>query len=120
MVFYFHTFSLSASSALVASSSNNIFGCRTIARAIATRCFWPPESWDPFLPQFVSNLDAVFLLDPRDFCTKFDNPNDIFNGELYRILKSGNLGIGEHSSFQLLDKKYYLPWPLKFILKWEV
>ena len=48
------TFSLSESSAEVASSSNSIFGFRSSARAIATRCFWPPESWPPLAPTFVS------------------------------------------------------------------
>ena len=36
------TFSLSASSALVASSSSRIFGFLINARAIAIRCFCPP------------------------------------------------------------------------------
>mmetsp|Transcript_57052 Transcript_57052/g.146846 ORF Transcript_57052/g.146846 Transcript_57052/m.146846 type:complete len:139 (-) Transcript_57052:455-871(-) len=35
--------SFSLSSALVASSSSRTFGSRMMARAIATRCFWPPE-----------------------------------------------------------------------------
>ena len=48
------TFSLSESSADVASSSNSIFGFRSSARAIATRCFWPPESWPPLAPTYVS------------------------------------------------------------------
>mmetsp|Transcript_36332 Transcript_36332/g.85249 ORF Transcript_36332/g.85249 Transcript_36332/m.85249 type:complete len:200 (+) Transcript_36332:1669-2268(+) len=38
------TFSLSLSRALVASSSRSIFGLRMIARAIAMRCFCPPDS----------------------------------------------------------------------------
>mmetsp|Transcript_21830 Transcript_21830/g.55451 ORF Transcript_21830/g.55451 Transcript_21830/m.55451 type:complete len:88 (-) Transcript_21830:1835-2098(-) len=42
--------SLSASKALVASSSNSTLGCRTKARAMATRCFWPPESCTPRSP----------------------------------------------------------------------
>ena len=34
-----------ASSAPSGSSSSSTGGCRTIARASATRCCWPPESW---------------------------------------------------------------------------
>ena len=33
------------SSALVASSQRMIFGLVARARAMATRCCWPPESW---------------------------------------------------------------------------
>ena len=39
-----HTFSLSVSNADVASSSNSIFGFLTRARAMAIRCFCPPDS----------------------------------------------------------------------------
>src|SRR5699024_5493951 len=35
----------SGSSALVGSSNSSTFGSRARARAIATRCCWPPESW---------------------------------------------------------------------------
>mmetsp|Transcript_40110 Transcript_40110/g.79316 ORF Transcript_40110/g.79316 Transcript_40110/m.79316 type:complete len:108 (+) Transcript_40110:79-402(+) len=35
--------SFSLSSALVASSNRSTFGLRITARAIAMRCFWPPE-----------------------------------------------------------------------------
>mmetsp|Transcript_36210 Transcript_36210/g.111026 ORF Transcript_36210/g.111026 Transcript_36210/m.111026 type:complete len:87 (-) Transcript_36210:1241-1501(-) len=42
--------SLSLSSADVASSSSSTAGLRTMARAIATRCFWPPESMPPPCP----------------------------------------------------------------------
>ena len=38
------TFSLSVSRAEVASSNNSIFGSLTRARAIATRCFCPPDN----------------------------------------------------------------------------
>mmetsp|Transcript_6928 Transcript_6928/g.19451 ORF Transcript_6928/g.19451 Transcript_6928/m.19451 type:complete len:122 (+) Transcript_6928:112-477(+) len=37
------TCSFSASSALVASSSSRTRGSRITARAMATRCFWPPD-----------------------------------------------------------------------------
>jgi len=47
------THSDSASSALVASSRSNIAGLLMMARAMATRCFWPPESWTPRSPTFV-------------------------------------------------------------------
>ena len=40
--------------ALVASSSISIFGSRSSARAIAMRCFCPPESWTPRSPTSVS------------------------------------------------------------------
>lgn len=48
------TFSLSVSSAEVASSSRSILGSRMIALAIAMRCFWPRESWEPWEPTLVS------------------------------------------------------------------
>mmetsp|Transcript_34964 Transcript_34964/g.73752 ORF Transcript_34964/g.73752 Transcript_34964/m.73752 type:complete len:132 (+) Transcript_34964:188-583(+) len=41
------SFWLSLSNAAVASSSTRIFGSRIIARAIAIRCFWPPDSKPP-------------------------------------------------------------------------
>ncbi len=48
------TFSDSVSSAEVASSSRRIAGFLTRALAMATRCFWPPESWAPLSPTLVS------------------------------------------------------------------
>mmetsp|Transcript_83665 Transcript_83665/g.167577 ORF Transcript_83665/g.167577 Transcript_83665/m.167577 type:complete len:99 (+) Transcript_83665:2134-2430(+) len=48
------TFSEFASSALVASSKIRIEGSRTTARAIAIRCFCPPDNWTPFSPTSVS------------------------------------------------------------------
>mmetsp|Transcript_52270 Transcript_52270/g.138836 ORF Transcript_52270/g.138836 Transcript_52270/m.138836 type:complete len:104 (-) Transcript_52270:644-955(-) len=45
--------SLSLSSADVASSSSSTDGLRTIARAIATRCFCPPDSLPPRIPTSV-------------------------------------------------------------------
>ena len=48
-----HTFSLSVSRADVASSSNNILGSLTRARAMATRCFCPPDKWPPLGPTLV-------------------------------------------------------------------
>jgi hypothetical protein len=44
---------LPESSADVASSSKRTFGSRRRARAMATRCFWPPERSAPLLPQMV-------------------------------------------------------------------
>lgn len=44
------TASLSASKAEVASSSNSTVGLRTRARAIAIRCFWPPDRATPLSP----------------------------------------------------------------------
>jgi hypothetical protein len=45
--------SVVGSSAEVASSSRRIAGSRTIARAIATRWRWPPESRPPRSPTIV-------------------------------------------------------------------
>jgi len=47
------TFSLSLSRAEVASSSNSILGSLTKARAMAIRCFCPPDNWVPCTPTFV-------------------------------------------------------------------
>mmetsp|Transcript_13148 Transcript_13148/g.30303 ORF Transcript_13148/g.30303 Transcript_13148/m.30303 type:complete len:124 (-) Transcript_13148:979-1350(-) len=47
-------FSADESSAEVASSSSRTSGFFTIALAIATRCFCPPESCEPPCPTFVS------------------------------------------------------------------
>jgi len=44
---------LRSSKALVASSRINIFGLQIKALAIATRCFWPPDS---LLPRSPHNL----------------------------------------------------------------
>mmetsp|Transcript_70265 Transcript_70265/g.117893 ORF Transcript_70265/g.117893 Transcript_70265/m.117893 type:complete len:158 (-) Transcript_70265:1274-1747(-) len=46
--------SLLRSRALVASSRRRIFGFLMMARAMATRCFWPPLSCDPPSPTCVS------------------------------------------------------------------
>jgi len=48
------TFSDLESSADVASSRIKARGSRISARAMATRCFWPPESWMPLSPTCVS------------------------------------------------------------------
>mmetsp|Transcript_70293 Transcript_70293/g.162536 ORF Transcript_70293/g.162536 Transcript_70293/m.162536 type:complete len:81 (+) Transcript_70293:346-588(+) len=48
------TRSLSVSKALVASSSSSTAGSLTMARAIATRCFWPPLNCPPLSPTSVS------------------------------------------------------------------
>ena len=53
LLFYF-TFSLSVSSAEVASSRSRMRGFLTRARAMATLCFCPPDSWVPLLPTLVS------------------------------------------------------------------
>mmetsp|Transcript_832 Transcript_832/g.1326 ORF Transcript_832/g.1326 Transcript_832/m.1326 type:complete len:96 (-) Transcript_832:643-930(-) len=44
------TFSDLPSNADVASSNNNIFGSLMNARAMAMRCFWPPDNLLPFAP----------------------------------------------------------------------
>eukprot|EP00966_Prymnesium_polylepis_P179745 4161746-Prymnesium_polylepis.1 len=46
--------SLALSSADVASSSSNTAGRLSTALAIATRCFWPPDSLLPFPPTCVA------------------------------------------------------------------
>mmetsp|Transcript_24780 Transcript_24780/g.83575 ORF Transcript_24780/g.83575 Transcript_24780/m.83575 type:complete len:230 (+) Transcript_24780:61-750(+) len=56
------TRSLSLSSADVASSSSSTAGLRTMARAIATRCFWPPESFEPPWPTCVAYPSARLLV----------------------------------------------------------
>lgn len=48
------TCSLYKSSALVASSSSNTFGRRRRTRAMAIRCFSPPDRKQPFTPTLVS------------------------------------------------------------------
>mmetsp|Transcript_2915 Transcript_2915/g.7591 ORF Transcript_2915/g.7591 Transcript_2915/m.7591 type:complete len:81 (-) Transcript_2915:1857-2099(-) len=47
------TFSLVLSSALVASSSSMMLGFLMMARAMAMRCFCPPESLPPPSPTWV-------------------------------------------------------------------
>ena len=47
------TCSLYESKALVASSNNKTCGSRIRARAIAIRCFSPPDKCDPFMPTLV-------------------------------------------------------------------
>mmetsp|Transcript_17526 Transcript_17526/g.52602 ORF Transcript_17526/g.52602 Transcript_17526/m.52602 type:complete len:87 (-) Transcript_17526:1938-2198(-) len=46
--------SLSASSALVASSSSSTRGLHSSARAMAMRCFWPPDNRTPRSPTLVA------------------------------------------------------------------
>ena len=41
---------ISGSSALVGSSNSITSGCMASARAMATRCCWPPESWMGYAP----------------------------------------------------------------------
>src|SRR4051812_4257826 len=43
------SFTISGSSALVGSSNSIAFGSMHRARAMATRCCWPPESWAGYL-----------------------------------------------------------------------
>mmetsp|Transcript_86398 Transcript_86398/g.186793 ORF Transcript_86398/g.186793 Transcript_86398/m.186793 type:complete len:126 (+) Transcript_86398:77-454(+) len=49
------TFSDAESRAEVASSRSMIWGSRTRARQIATRCFWPPDRRSPLGPTLVSH-----------------------------------------------------------------
>ncbi|RUS29250.1 hypothetical protein BC938DRAFT_480879 [Jimgerdemannia flammicorona] len=43
------SFSDSESKADVASSNNRILGCLIKARAMAIRCFWPPDNCEPWI-----------------------------------------------------------------------
>ena len=59
--------SLSESRADVASSSNKTFGSRRRARAIAMRCFCPPESLMPRSPMRVSKPSGKVLMKSKQF-----------------------------------------------------
>jgi len=64
---------ISGSSALVGSSNNNTSGSIHKARAIATRCFCPPESLvlglfaNSFIPTSSKNFKAVAFASSFDF-----------------------------------------------------
>ena len=47
------------SNAPVGSSASNIFGSLTSARAIATRCIWPPDNWFGFLYRWSFNPTSI-------------------------------------------------------------
>ena len=64
------TFSLSVSSALVASSRSRIFGFRISARAIAILCFCPPLSCDPFFPHRVSSFSGRSITKSKAFASR--------------------------------------------------
>ena len=75
-------FLATGSSILVASSKIKTSGCKASAEAIATRCFWPPESEDGsnFLYSFISTMSNTSLI----ICSissrgrfLFSNPNAI-------------------------------------------
>lgn len=51
---WFTSVSDSASRAEVASSRMRMSGSLSRARAMAMRCFWPPDSWVPRAPAAVS------------------------------------------------------------------
>mmetsp|Transcript_30672 Transcript_30672/g.65900 ORF Transcript_30672/g.65900 Transcript_30672/m.65900 type:complete len:85 (-) Transcript_30672:1576-1830(-) len=55
------TRSEAVSRALVASSRMRIGGSRTMARAMAMRCFCPPDSWMPFSPTCVAKASGSSL-----------------------------------------------------------
>ena len=50
---------ISGSSAEVGSSKSITFGSIASARAIATRCCWPPESWAGYFVGLVADADAL-------------------------------------------------------------
>mmetsp|Transcript_35168 Transcript_35168/g.58944 ORF Transcript_35168/g.58944 Transcript_35168/m.58944 type:complete len:110 (+) Transcript_35168:3-332(+) len=52
----------SASRALVASSSTRMEGSRSSVRAMATRCFCPPDSLPPSLPTSVMYPSGEFTM----------------------------------------------------------
>ena len=54
--------SVRLSSALVASSSSRIGGFLTSVRAMATRCFSPPESFSPLVPASETGAALLMLL----------------------------------------------------------
>mmetsp|Transcript_15303 Transcript_15303/g.24901 ORF Transcript_15303/g.24901 Transcript_15303/m.24901 type:complete len:248 (-) Transcript_15303:1433-2176(-) len=62
-------YSLSASSAEVASSKRTIGGFLSIARAIATRCFCPPDNVIPRSPTGVAIPSGKFSIKSRAFAT---------------------------------------------------
>mmetsp|Transcript_30347 Transcript_30347/g.87105 ORF Transcript_30347/g.87105 Transcript_30347/m.87105 type:complete len:110 (+) Transcript_30347:2328-2657(+) len=51
----------SLSRAEVASSSRSTWGLLASARAMAMRCFWPPDIWPPPTPTSVSSLLGSLL-----------------------------------------------------------
>ncbi len=53
---------ISGSSAEVGSSNSMIFGFMQSARAIATRCCWPPESWPGIFGGLLGDLDALEIV----------------------------------------------------------
>mmetsp|Transcript_3612 Transcript_3612/g.8405 ORF Transcript_3612/g.8405 Transcript_3612/m.8405 type:complete len:92 (-) Transcript_3612:1252-1527(-) len=59
----------SASKADVASSSRRMVGFARMARAIATRCFWPPLSWIPRSPTRVSYPFSHSEMKPWQFAS---------------------------------------------------
>mmetsp|Transcript_4696 Transcript_4696/g.5875 ORF Transcript_4696/g.5875 Transcript_4696/m.5875 type:complete len:92 (+) Transcript_4696:177-452(+) len=59
----------SASKADVASSRSRIVGFAKMARAIATRCFWPPLSWIPRSPTKVSYPFSHSEMKPWQFAS---------------------------------------------------
>ena len=52
--FFYNFFSVSISSAFVASSKNKTFGLWYNALAIPILCLWPPDNLEPFSPTKVS------------------------------------------------------------------
>mmetsp|Transcript_34059 Transcript_34059/g.79126 ORF Transcript_34059/g.79126 Transcript_34059/m.79126 type:complete len:114 (-) Transcript_34059:862-1203(-) len=61
-------FSELPSSALVASSKKSTDGFLISARAMAIRCFCPPENCEPPLPTHVSNLSGRSSMKPSWAC----------------------------------------------------
>mmetsp|Transcript_134539 Transcript_134539/g.335692 ORF Transcript_134539/g.335692 Transcript_134539/m.335692 type:complete len:151 (-) Transcript_134539:1550-2002(-) len=80
--------SLALSKALVASSKNNIFGLRRSARAIAMRCFCPPENCEPPDPTKLLFLEgklskksscAAFIASFKSSCDAVGKPYMMFS-----------------------------------------
>ncbi len=72
---------LFVSSADVASSSSRILGFRRIARAIDTRCFWPPDSCAPRSPTWAEERKHQKKLKyALQYRSKTENINEALHG----------------------------------------
>ena len=58
---------ISGSSAEVGSSNSMTFGFMVSARAIATRCCWPPDSWPGYLLGLLRNFHPLQIFHRRRF-----------------------------------------------------
>mmetsp|Transcript_41192 Transcript_41192/g.62666 ORF Transcript_41192/g.62666 Transcript_41192/m.62666 type:complete len:158 (+) Transcript_41192:153-626(+) len=91
-------FWLSSSRAEVASSRRSTFGLRIIVLAIATLCFWPPESFPPRIPHWVENPLAREL-DFSEASLWSMTPSMAWNSPLFCSLASTFSKIASSSSY---------------------